>query len=214
MISRSLIDWIRNSLPQLDKLTADELKEKIKKDYTEKKFLNCFEKNESGVLLQGDIIHKILLFEYDKNNDLIGTETDAIIISASCDVQPGRNKDTILVAPVHYLNRIQALKIGRYKMNDIFNKCFLSGNNVSTDLIIDFSHIQPYSAKKILTEFDENTKFRKWTLTLEGKYLFLTKLLIFIGRREDPNEARRALGKFHYRGFWKFLRLLRLVKKS
>jgi len=194
MISTEIIDWLRNSLPQLDYEKGEELKERIRQFNLVGTRYNCYRKPNNENLLQGDIIKQIKLIDYEKGEPKKFL-TDAIIISNSCDINQDSKGDTLLLAPIDYHRNIIDAKTLDSMNNMTYSICFLNGSQIKNDIFVDFTLIQPYSRFEIEKRFEIDEKFRKNSLTDYGFMLFLSKLLIFVGRAENSSESLRVTGE-------------------
>ena len=146
---------------------------------------------------QGDVVTGIPFVAVDENGDVLRLEAQGMVISCTCDTQPGQG-EFVLVAPVFDLddyrskselkgrdldNHIRALT-----ENKISNLLFLPEGASIRRCFADFGQISTVS----ISYFHSNRGQRRLvSLSLYGHYFLLMKLAHHFTRREPPDVTRK-----------------------
>jgi hypothetical protein len=145
---------------------------------------------------QGDVFTRVPLVFIDENGDAVRAETKGMVISSTCDAQPGQG-EAVLVAPVVDLedfvlnaefkgeqleNHVRALTAN--KLSEIM---FLPEGHGITRSFVDFGKISPVSVSHFHSERGQN---RLISLSQCGHYFLLVKLAYHFSRPEAPDAKR------------------------
>jgi hypothetical protein len=145
---------------------------------------------------QGDVFTHVPLVFVDDNGDALRADTKGMVISCTCDAQPGQG-ETVLVAPVidlkDYLsenelegqqleNRITAMTAN--KLSAIM---FLPEGHGIPSSLVDFGRISPVSLKHFHSARGQQ---RLVSLSQCGHYFLLIKLAYHFSRPDAPDAKR------------------------
>lgn len=147
-------------------------------------------------LFQGDVLQNAIIVNVDEAGNVERAEIPAMVISCTCDCQPGRD-DTLLVAAVYdfddYRSNHQLAgddlenHLRSLQRNEIANLFYLPAGQKLGASIVDFQMISPLAVSYL---YPDRFKNRLTSLSQVGHYFFLMKLSHHMTRPE-PNDAKR-----------------------
>lgn len=147
-------------------------------------------------LYQGDVLQTAVIVSVDDTGNVERAEIPAMVISCTCDAQPGRD-DTLLIAAVYDFddyrtnhglageeleNHLRALQ-----RNEIANLFYLPAAQRLRPSVVDFQLISPLAVSFL---YPDRFKDRLTSLSQVGHYFFLMKLAHHLARPE-PGDAKR-----------------------
>jgi hypothetical protein len=151
-------------------------------------------------LYQGDVLDSAIIVNVDDQGGIERAEIPAIVISCTCDVQPGRG-ETLLIAAVYDFedykknHPLTDSKLEEHlkalQRNEIANLFYLPPGQKLKASVIDFQLISPVSLSYV---HPDRVKNRLTSLSQVGHYFFLMKLAHHMTRPE-PQDAEREQPK-------------------
>ena len=174
------IDFVCTIIPSIPLETREKLQNSIDQFKFEEKELNLLMLKPLDTLSQGDIISKVPFVHFDNNGNLKQFNTEAMVISTSCHID---QKQRITLVPVLPLVAFNGNKTDLFN-NRIYDYMYIS-DPVMQEKFVDFEYMNTYSKDLIINGIAENKIQRLASLSQFGYYFFLTKLTIFLMRKED-----------------------------
>lgn len=146
-------------------------------------------------LYQGDVIENAVLTAISEEGDIVRLDLPAMVVSATCDVQPKQGKFALLAPVIDFEfykanselegealdNHLNALKA-----NKIANLFFLPAGQKLKASIIDFQQLTAVSVDLLQRSLEK----RLTSLSQTGHYLLIVKLTHHL-TRPDAVDAKR-----------------------
>jgi len=169
---------------------------KLLKDFPENYEKWIYSASLPNELYQGDVLQTAIIVNVDHAGNVERAEIPAMVISCTCDAQPGRD-DTLLIAAVydfddyrthHTLtgadldNHLRSLQ-----RNEIANLFYLPAGQNLKPSVVDFQLMSPISVSYL---YPDRFRNRLTSLSQVGHYFLLMKLAHLMTRPE-PRDARR-----------------------
>ena len=155
-------------------------------------YATCF----PSTTYQGDVFTNLPFVAVDDEGEVVRVETSGMIISNTCDAQPGQG-DSLLVAPVWYLSEYraqhglegQALEnhLQSLMENKLSQMLVLPRGADIPDCVVDFGRLSSISLEHFQRKKD---KARIASLSQVGHYFLLMKLAYHFTRPEAPDAKR------------------------
>ena len=147
-------------------------------------------------LYQGDILDCAVIVNVNEHGNIERAEVPVMVISCTCDVQPGRD-DTLLIAAVYDLEDYRAHHpltgskledhLNALQRNEIANLFYLPAGQKLGASVVDFQLISPLSVSYL---YPDRFKNRLTSLSQVGHYFFLMKLAHHMARPESDDAKR------------------------
>ncbi len=186
-----LENLIRELFPSITEATKEQIKEAIKQFDIKPKLLYQFLDND--IIYQGDIIKEMQFVTLVDDKKYSKKTLKGMLISNTCDYV---NKENVLVAPIYSFNYIKERYgnesfIESLRKNLVYDKFYLPNYKSIDDFVVDFSKLNSVRTKYLLESIKKNNITRLLSLSQYGFYLFLTKLTVYLMRREEPKSIRQ-----------------------
>jgi len=181
---------IKELFPSITESTKEQIKSAIKQFNVHPQLL--YQSISDETIYQGDIIKEIQFVTLISYNKYSKKTLSGMLISNTCDYV---NRELILIAPIYPFNYIKDRYKNRsfvesLKMNTIYDKFYLPNYKKDNDYVVDFSGINSVKADYLLDSIKNNKITKIMSLSQYGFYFFLTKLTVYLMRREAPNIIR------------------------
>lgn len=185
---KAVLEFIDKTFPNVDYDTKEKAKAAIEQFEKKHSLSGYLTKENLDKFSQGDIVGELPFFYFDDEGNQKHFATKGIILSVSCDID---NDEHILIAPMIKLDSYEGNK-DKIIHNNTLTYLYFPDKRIS-DYYVDFSFVNTYNKKMLLTAFGENKFKRVASLSLVGYYMFITKLSAFLARREDPDTQNERL---------------------
>jgi hypothetical protein len=188
-------DDIARLLPERLRSFADDLK-RYPEGYPKWLYGTLFDE-----IYQGDIIKSMKVIGTDEDGDAVYREGPALVMSHTCDCQPGQS-EYILIAPVFSLQeRIDSSELERDRLdnhlrdlraNRLAELFFIPGRDGLPDSFVDFSQICPVASTYFHSPPLALRGNRLASLSQKGHYFLLMKIAYHLCRPDPKDSAREA----------------------
>ena len=177
---KEFIDFVCSVIPSIPLDTREKLQKAIDQFKHEGKQLNLLMIKPLDVLSQGDIISEVPFVYYDDNGKQRQFRAEAMVISTSCHID---QKQKITLVPVLPLVAFNGNTTDLFN-NRIYDYMYIS-DPAMQEKFVDFELMNTYSRELIINGIIEDRIQRLASLNQFGYYFFLTKLTVFLMRKED-----------------------------
>jgi hypothetical protein len=170
--------------------------QKLLKDFPENYEKWVHSTSVPNELYQGDVLDSATIVNVDDQGEVVRAEIPVMVISCTCDVQPGQG-ETLLIAAVydfedykknHPLTDFELEDhLRALQRNEIANLFYLPSGQKLKASVVDFQLISPVSVSYF---YPDRFRNRLTSLSQVGHYFFLMKLAHHMARPESKDAER------------------------
>lgn len=174
------IDFVDSICPSIPPDIKEKAKFAIRDFKNMRGSVNYLMSSPLDKLSQGDILSKVPFMYYDSNGEEKRFIALGMVITTSCDID---NDNRLTVVPVLPLEQYPGNE-STIKNNQTLSYMYIPDIKME-NYFIDFALMNTYDKNLIFQGIESNRISRYASLSQVGFYFFITKLTVFLMRKED-----------------------------